>query len=155
MKNYIEIKKIINPFNKKIEISGDKSISIRCVLLASQAIGKSKIYNLLESEDVISALKSISKLGIKYKKFKDYYEIYGYGISGYKTDKKVTINAGNSGTLARLILGLLVNSNKQIKLIGDKSLSRRDFSRVTDPLKLFGANIISRNNFNTFAISKA
>ena len=153
MKNYIEIKKIIKPFNKKIEISGDKSISIRCVLLASQAIGKSKIYNLLESEDVISALKSISKLGIKYKKFKDYYEIYGYGISGYKTDKKVTINAGNSGTLARLILGLLVNSNKQIKLIGDKSLSRRDFSRVTDPLKLFGANIISRNNFLPVKIS--
>ena len=45
MKNQIEIKKVINPFNKQIEVSGDKSISIRCVLLASQAIGKSKIYN--------------------------------------------------------------------------------------------------------------
>ena len=142
MKNYIEIKNIIEPFNKKIDISGDKSISIRCVLLASQAIGKSKIYNLLESEDVISALKSINKLGIKYKKYKNFYEIYGYGLNGYQTNKKVTINAGNSGTLARLILGLLINSNNQIKLIGDKSLSSRDFSRVTDPLKLFGAHII-------------
>ena len=109
MKNYIEIKNIIEPFNKKIDISGDKSISIRCVLLASQAIGKSKIYNLLESEDVISALKSINKLGIKYKKYKNFYEIYGYGLNGYQTNKKVTINAGNSGTLARLILGLLIN----------------------------------------------
>ena len=65
MKNYINIKKKLNHFNKKIEVSGDKSISIRCVLLASQAIGKSKIYNLLESEDVINSLKSIKKLGIK------------------------------------------------------------------------------------------
>ena len=153
MKNYIEIKNIIEPFNKKIDISGDKSISIRCVLLASQAIGKSKIYNLLESEDVISALKSINKLGIKYKKYKNFYEIYGYGLNGYQTNKKVTINAGNSGTLARLILGLLINSNNQIKLIGDKSLSSRDFSRVTDPLKLFGAHIISRNNFLPVKIS--
>ena len=143
MRNHIKINNSIKPFNKQIEVSGDKSISIRCVLIASQAIGKSRIYNLLESEDVISALNSIKKLGIKYKKKNNYYEIYGYGINGYKTNKNITINAGNSGTLARLILGLLINSKKKIKIIGDKSLSKRDFSRVTEPLKLFGANIIS------------
>ena len=153
MKNFIEIKNIIKPFNKKIEISGDKSISIRCVLLASQAIGKSKIYNLLESEDVISALATIKKLGIKFKKIKNCYEIYGLGINGYNTKKNITINAGNSGTLARLILGLLINSNNQIKLIGDKSLSKRDFSRVTNPLKLFGANITSKNSYLPVKIS--
>ena len=49
MSNSVTIKNKINKFNKTIEVSGDKSISIRCVLLASQAIGKSKIYNLLES----------------------------------------------------------------------------------------------------------
>ena len=70
MKNHIKISSSIKPFNGQIEVSGDKSISIRCVLIASQAIGKSKIYNLLESEDVISALNSIKKLGIKYKKKK-------------------------------------------------------------------------------------
>ena len=70
MINHIKINNSIKPFNKQIEVSGDKSISIRCVLIASQAIGKSKIYNLLESEDVISALNSIKKLGIKYKKKK-------------------------------------------------------------------------------------
>ena len=143
MRNHIKINNSIKPFNKQIEVSGDKSISIRCVLIASQAIGKSRIYNLLESEDVISALNSIKKLGIKYKKKNNYYEIYGYGINGYKTNKNITINAGNSGTLARLILGLLINSKKKIKIIGDKSLSKRDFSRVTEPLKLFGAKIIS------------
>ena len=70
MKNQIEIKKKIKSFNEIINVSGDKSISIRTVLLASQAIGKSKIYNLLESEDVINSLKSIKRLGIKYKKKK-------------------------------------------------------------------------------------
>ena len=72
MKNYIRIQKKIKSFNKSIQVSGDKSISIRCVLMASQAIGKSKIFNLLESEDVINSLNSIKRLGIKYKKFKNH-----------------------------------------------------------------------------------
>ncbi len=143
MNNLLRINSLIDPFNKKIIVSGDKSISIRCVLLASQAIGVSKIYNLLESEDVINSLNSIEKLGIKYEKFKNYYKIFGFGINGYETQKKTKIDAGNSGTLARLILGLLINAKNEIKIIGDKSLSKRDFSRVTEPLKKFGVNIYS------------
>ncbi len=147
MKSHLQINEKINSFNNKINVSGDKSISIRCVLLASQSIGTSKIYNLLESDDVINALKSIKKLGIKYRKLKNFYLIKGYGLNGYKTDRKIKLNAGNSGTLARLVLGLLVNSNNQITIIGDKSLSKRDFSRVTDPLKQFGAQINSNKNY--------
>ena len=146
MNNNIEIKQIIKPFHKSIEVSADKSISIRSVLLASQAIGKSRIYNLLESEDVINSLKAIKKLGINFKKFKKYYEINGFGLNGYKTNKKITINAGNSGTLARLILGLLVNSTEQVNLIGDSSLSKRDFLRITNPLQKFGVNISTKKN---------
>ena len=71
MRNHIEILSKIKPYKKEINISSDKSISIRSVLLASQAIGKSRLYNLLESEDVMNTLKSISKLGIKYKKLKN------------------------------------------------------------------------------------
>ncbi len=146
MTNQIKINRIINSFDKEIEVSGDKSLSIRCVLLASQAIGTSKIYNLLESEDVINSLKSIKKLGIKFRKKKNYYQIEGYGINGYTTKKKIKIDAGNSGTFARLILGLLVNSENEVKIIGDKSLSKRDFKRISEPLKRFGVNIISKNN---------
>ena len=146
MKKIINIKKKIPSFKSKIEINGDKSISIRCVLLASQAIGKSKIYNLLESEDVINTLRSIKKLGINYKKINNFYEIQGFGINGFDTSKSISLNAGNSGTFARLILGLLINSEKTITIKGDKSLSKRDFSRVTEPLKNFGANIVSKNN---------
>ncbi len=91
-------------------------------------------------------LKLLKNLVLIIKKKKNYYEIYGYGLNGFSEKKNIVINAGNSGTLARLILGLLVRSKNKIKLIGDKSLSRRDFSRITEPLKLFGVNIKSKNN---------
>jgi len=139
MSKALLINKKIEQFNKQILVSGDKSLSIRWVLLASQAIGRSKGYNLLMSEDVIAALDSIKKLGIKVKKYKNYCEILGNGINGFKYKKNLTINAKNSGTLGRLLLGLLIKSPQKIKLIGDKSLSKRDFSRVTLPLEKFGA----------------
>jgi 3-phosphoshikimate 1-carboxyvinyltransferase len=128
----------IKRFNKQIQVSGDKSLSIRWVLLASQAIGKSKSYNLLMSEDVLAALDGIKKLGIKVKIQKNYCEIVGNGINGFKYKKNLTIDAKNSGTLGRLILGLLIKSPEKIRIIGDKSLSKRDFSRVTIPLEKFG-----------------
>jgi len=126
-------------FNKTIRVDGDKSLSIRWVLLASQANGKSKAYNLLMSEDVLAAIESIKKLGIKVKIFKDYCEILGNGINGFNYKNNLILNAKNSGTLGRLILGLLIKSSKKIKLTGDRSLSKRDFSRVTIPLNKFGA----------------
>ena len=146
MPNHVYIDKKILPFHRTIKISADKSLSIRTILLASQAIGISKISNLLESEDVLNALRVIKKLGINYKKTKKCYEIHGFGLNGYNPKNNTLINAGNSGTLGRLILSLLIKTKKKIKLIGDKSLSKRDFSRVTLPLKLFGANIKSKKN---------
>ena len=146
MPNHVYIDKKILPFHRTIKISADKSLSIRTILLASQAIGISKISNLLESEDVLNALRIIKKLGINYKKTKKCYEIHGFGLNGYNPKNNTLINAGNSGTLGRLILSLLIKTKKKIKLIGDKSLSKRDFSRVTLPLKLFGANIKSKKN---------
>ena len=146
MSNNIYIEKQISKFNKKIFVGSDKSISIRTILLASQAVGISKITNLLESEDVLNTLKTVEKLGIVYKKEGYTCSIEGFGLNGFNTQKKITVNAGNSGTLARLILGLLVKSKKRVKLIGDKSLSKRDFSRVINPLRKFGVNIKSRKN---------
>jgi len=144
MSNILFITDKIKKFNKIISITGDKSLSIRWVLLASQATGKSKAYNLLMSEDVLAAIAAIKKLGIKVKIYKDYCEIFGNGINGFNFKKNLTINAKNSGTLGRLILGLLIKSPKKIKLIGDKSLSKRDFSRITKPLQEFGAKFYYR-----------
>ena len=139
MTNQLFINKKINTFDKKIVVSGDKSLSIRWVLLASQAIGKSRSYNLLMSEDVVAALEAIKKLGIKVIVRKDHCEIYGKGINNFKYKSGLVIDSKNSGTLGRLILGLLIKSPIKIKIIGDKSLSKRDFSRVTVPLEKFGA----------------
>jgi len=139
MSKFLSINEKIQKFNRKINVSGDKSLSIRWVLLASQTIGKSRAYNLLMSEDVLAAIDSIKKLGIKVKLHKNYCEIFGNGINGFKYNKNLVINAKNSGTLGRLILGLLIKSPQKIKIIGDKSLSKRDFSRVTIPLEKFGA----------------
>lgn len=144
-KKILKINSKIRSFNKKIRVEGDKSISIRWVLLASLSKKKSRAYNLLESEDVISAINCIKKLGSKITKKKNFYEIIGTGLN-YNEKKNITLNAGNSGTLARLILGLLTNYQNKIKIVGDKSLSKRDFSRITEPLKKFGVKFNSKKN---------
>ena len=144
MKKIAHINEKIKSFNKKIYIPGDKSLSIRWILMASQAVGTSIAYNLLRSEDVQSALNAIKKLGINYKINKKNCKIYGKGLNGFSFKNNTTINAGNSGTLARLIFGLLVKSKNQIILKGDKSLSKRDFLRVIRPMRMFGQNIKSK-----------
>ena len=147
MTNSIKIKKKINKFNKKIRVSGDKSLSIRWVLFSSLANGKSTAKNLLLSEDVLAAFNAIKKLGIKSKINTKECVIYGKGIDGYKYNNKLILDAKNSATLGRLILGLLINTPKIIKLIGDKSLSKRDFKRIAVPLNKFGAKIkLSKQN---------
>ncbi len=139
MPNFISIKKKIKKFNKIITVDGDKSLSIRWVLFSSIATGISEAKNLLMSEDVLASIDVIKKLGIKVKKKDNSLKIYGKGIDGYKYRKNLMLNAKNSGTLGRLILGLIINSPKTIKLVGDNSLSKRDFKRVTLPLSNFGA----------------
>ena len=69
------------------------------------------------------------------------------GLNGFKFKNNTIINAGNSGTLARLIFGLLIDARNSIILRGDKSLSKRDFYRVIEPMKMFGQIIESKNNY--------
>ena len=92
----------IKNFNKKITVDGDKSLSIRWALMASMARGKSKAYNLLQSEDVLNTITSLKKLGIRIKYNNKYYEINSNGLNSYIYKKNLTINAGNSGTLEGL-----------------------------------------------------
>ncbi len=148
MPRKIIINEKIEKFKKVISVSGDKSISIRWVLFASLANGVSKAKNLLISDDVLAAIESVKKFGIKVKLKKKECRIYGRGFNGYNYKKNITINARNSGTLGRLILGLLVNTKNPIKLIGDKSLSKRDFKRISDPLSKFGAKFKLTKNKN-------
>ena len=148
MSNLVLIKKKLKNFNKKISVSGDKSISIRWILLASLASGLSKAQNLLVSEDVLAAIRAIRKLGIRVVLKGNFCKIYGNGINGFKYKKNLILNAENSGTLGRLILGFLVNTTSPIKIVGDKSLSKRDFKRISDPLSKFGAILKLKNKKN-------
>ncbi|MDA9767920.1 3-phosphoshikimate 1-carboxyvinyltransferase [Candidatus Pelagibacter sp.] len=148
MTNSIVIKKKLKNFNKKIVVSGDKSISIRWVLFTSLASGNSKAENLLISEDVKAAIKTVRKLGIKVILNNKFCKIFGKGINGFNYKRNLTLNAENSGTLGRLILGFLINTTKPIKLIGDKSLSTRDFKRISDPLSKFGGVFKLKNKKN-------
>ncbi len=147
----IKIKNKIKKFNKVLSIEGDKSLSIRWALIASQSEYKSKSVNLLLSEDVINTLKCLRKLGVKIKIKKNFCEINGVGLNGFRYKKNLILDAGNSGTLGRLIMGLLTHSKKTIKLKGDKSLSKRDFLRVINPLKKFGAEF--KSNFGKLPIT--
>ena len=129
-----------NSFKKTILVDGDKSISIRALLLGSQSFGKTFIENILLSEDILSSINCLKKLGIKISLNKNKCSINGRGLNGFKFKKNIILNAGNSGTFARLILGLLVKSPYYIKLTGDRSLSQRDFARVISPLQKIGAS---------------
>ena len=113
MSNFVKINNKISRFNKKLLIDGDKSLSIRWALLSSQSLKKSKASNLLLSEDVLSTLNCLKKLGVKTKISKNFCEIVGLGLNGFKYKDNLVLNAGNSGTLGRLILGLLVHSKKK------------------------------------------
>ena len=137
MNKILKISDKIKPYNKSIDIEGDKSLSIRWALIASQASGVSTSYNLLRSDDVINTLKCLRKLGVKVRITKKFCEINGVGLNGFKYKKNLILDAGNSGTLGRLIMGLLIHSKNMIKLKGDKSLSKRDFFRIIKPLKNF------------------
>ena len=150
MSNFVRIKKKVNGFNKSLSIDGDKSLSIRWALLSSQSLKKCKSSNLLLSEDVYSTLSCLKKLGVKIKISKKFCEIIGLGLNGFRYKDNLILDAGNSGTLGRLILGLLVHSKKKVMLKGDKSLSKRDFLRVTKPLEKFGAKFNS--NFGKLPI---
>ncbi len=96
MTNVIFIKRKLEHFDKKITVSGDKSISIRWILLASLASGLSKAQNLLISEDVLAAIRAVKKLGIKVILKKKSCIIHGEGLKGFKYKKNLTIITENS-----------------------------------------------------------
>ena len=123
----IKIKNKIQRFNKNLSIEGDKSLSIRWALIASQSKFKSRSINLLLSDDVINTLKCLRKLGVKIKISKNFCEINGVGLNGFKYKKSLILDAGNSGTLGRLIMGLLTHSRGTIKLKVIKAYQKEIF----------------------------
>lgn len=127
----------------KVRMPGDKSISHRAIIMASLACGRSHIRGLLSSEDVKSTLNIFRRLGAKIRVKNTHAIVYGTGLYGLKAPRTV-LDAGNSGTTARLMMGVLAGQNFTSAITGDSSLKARPMRRVTEPLQKMGANISGR-----------
>ena len=127
-----------------INIPGDKSISHRALIIGSQATGIVKVSNLLESADVFSTMNALRKFGVHIIKRGKNYHVYGLVVGGLR-EYNGAINCGNSGTTARLMMGLLSTYPITINFTGDKSLSKRPMARVINLLREFGANALPEN----------
>jgi len=138
--------------NGIIYVPSDKSISIRALIISSICLGNSKIFNLLESEDVKHTMKSLQDLGIKILKKKNFYEVYGNG--GFFEKPSNNLYLGNSGTGIRLLTGLLASRGIEITLTGDESLSSRPMNRIIEPLELMNLTIESNKGCLPLKIKK-
>ena len=142
-------KNSIGSFNKTIEVDSDKSISIRAFLISSISQGISEVRNVLESEDVFSTINCLKKLGVKIKKIsKKKYKIYGKGLGSFFAKKNLTLNCGNSGTLARLLIGILSTTpDINVKITGDESLKKRKMSKLIFLMNKFGSNFQKNKSY--------
>ena len=141
MKSFsIIVEKKINKFNKSVFVPGDKSCSIRYFFLASQAYGLSRAKGILESEDVFSTIKALTKLGVRIVKKKKKWFVWGNGLGSLKTKDNLSIDCGNSGTLSRFILSILSTYPHKIKVYGDHTLNKRPMDRIINPLEKLGAS---------------
>ena len=133
------------PFNFDIAVAPDKSISHRALIFGAMAYGTTTISNILEGEDVLNTANALRSMGVEINKIEDKYVVNGLGIFGLQEPENV-FDLGNSGTSTRLLAGLVTPFNFTSFFTGDKSLCKRPMARIFEPIKMFGANIISRNN---------
>ena len=144
----------IKPYNKTIKIDSDKSISIRSFLIGAISHNISEVKNVLESDDVFSCISCLKKLGVKIDRIKaKQYLIYGKGLGSFFANKNTVLDCGNSGTTARLLVGLLsTNPEIQVKIKGDHSLNKRSMAKLIELMSDFGATFLPKNK-TTFPLT--
>lgn len=120
---------------------GDKSISHRALIFGALATGTTRIRGLLESEDVINTALAVSGLGAPAEKRGDIWEVRGRGPGGLRQSAG-PLDFGNSGTGARLMMGVIAGHPITVQMTGDESLSRRPMRRVLGPLMQMGLQVI-------------
>lgn len=134
----------INPLRGEITVPGDKSISHRAVMLGSIAKGTTVVTNFLKGADCLSTIACFQKMGIDIEEEKDRLLIHGKGLHGLTAPSGI-LDAGNSGTTARLISGILAGQNFTSELTGDASIQKRPMKRIITPLAQMGACVESIN----------
>lgn len=138
--------------NGEVTIPGDKSISHRAIMFGSLANGVTKVSNFLLGEDCLSTIDCFRKLGVHIEVQNALVVVNGKGLSGLNEPSSV-LDVGNSGTTARLMMGILSGLPFHSVIIGDESIAKRPMKRVTKPLKMMGALIDGREDATYTPIS--
>ncbi|MDR3112261.1 MAG: 3-phosphoshikimate 1-carboxyvinyltransferase [Elusimicrobiota bacterium] len=129
-----------------IEVPADKSITHRSIMLSCVACGLSVVKNYLPSDDCKRTIAAFRQMGLKIKANNNMLYVNGAGLKLSKPGSlKYEIFAGNSGTTARLVSGILAGQNFETTITGDASLSKRPMNRITEPLSLMNVEITSEN----------
>jgi 3-phosphoshikimate 1-carboxyvinyltransferase len=129
------------PLRGRVHVPGDKSISHRALIFGALATGTTRIRGLLESEDVINTARAVSALGALAEKRDDVWEIKGRGPGGLR-QPSAPLDFGNSGTGARLMMGVIAGHPISVLMAGDESLSRRPMRRGLGPLMQMGLQVL-------------
>ena len=136
-----------------VQVPGDKSISHRAALLGALAHGVTEVQGYLEGEDCLRTLTAIQMMGVEVtKKGPGHYRIAGVGLDGLGEPGDV-VDCGNSGTTARLLVGLVAGQPFWTLLTGDESLRQRPMKRVVEPLARMGATIVGRADGNRLPLA--
>ena len=138
----MEIKKQTN-LKGTLTVPGDKSISHRAVMFGSLARGTTRISHFLEGADCLSTISCFRKMGIEIDRNKDEILVHGRGLHGLTAPTEI-LDVGNSGTMTRLISGILAGQTFTSELDGDDSIRTRPMKRIMTPLASMGADITSR-----------
>ncbi len=137
------------PLKGRVRVPGDKSISHRALMLGASAVGQTRIFGLLEAEDVLRTYAALDAMGVDIdvevlSTGERIWRVHGVGVGGL-AEPATVLDLGNSGTAARLIAGLVAAQPLTAVITGDASLNARPMSRVIEPLTRMGARFEARS----------
>jgi 3-phosphoshikimate 1-carboxyvinyltransferase len=140
------------PLRGNLRVPGDKSVSHRALILGGLAVGRTRIRGLLEGEDVLATAAAMRAFGAAAERQADgTWLVDGVGVGGLGEAAEV-LDLGNSGTGARLLMGVAATQQMTTFFTGDASLRRRPMGRVAEPLCRMGASIVAREG-NRFPLA--
>ena len=132
------------PLTGRCAVPGDKSISHRALMLAACSVGETVVEGLLEGDDVLATAATLRQLGADIVRDHGVWRIHGRGVGGL-LEPETVLDLGNSGTGARLLMGLVASHPFTSAFTGDASLRQRPMLRVIQPLERMGARFWSRS----------
>ncbi len=139
----------------RVTVPGDKSMSHRAVMLASLADGVTEIHGFLPGEDNLATAQMFVDMGVTIEWLNDEktsLRVHGVGLHGLKQPQG-PLDAGNSGTCVRLMMGMLAGQDFESRLTGDASLRKRPMKRVVDPVRRMGAEVDGGDGGNLLPIT--